>query len=160
MCSVSRGSFSPPRHQRFMAVHAEDSLGSTRITKVVNLSFTVATLEAVCTKGLISSENSEVFDFAATRTAAVGAIVADEGAIAEEEKVRVRVQVSAARMAAEAVDMPSVTSCKHNTVSNSSSNSNAHAYAHDKKHTHLTRRLSLLQESSTRDNISADSNLP
>jgi hypothetical protein len=40
--------------------------------------------------------------------AAVGAVVADEGAVSEEQQVGVRVEEGAARVAAEAVDMPSV----------------------------------------------------
>lgn len=43
--------------------------------------------------------------------AAVCAVVAYEGSIAKEEKVRVGVEESAAGVAAEAIDMPSVSSC-------------------------------------------------
>lgn len=61
-----------------MAVHTEDPLRGACIAKVVNLSFAITTLEAVCTESLVSSENGEIFNFAATRTAAVGAVVANE----------------------------------------------------------------------------------
>lgn len=43
--------------------------------------------------------------------AAVCAVVAYQGAVAEEEQVGVRVEEGAARVAAEAVDVPSVASC-------------------------------------------------
>lgn len=42
--------------------------------------------------------------------AAVGAVVADERAIAEEQQVGIRVEQGAARVAAKAVDVPSIPS--------------------------------------------------
>lgn len=60
---------------------------------------------------MVAREDGEIFDLVAARTAAVCAVVADEGAIAEEEEVRVRVEKGAARIASEAVQMPSIASC-------------------------------------------------
>jgi hypothetical protein len=44
--------------------------------------------------------------------AAVCAVVADEGAVAEQQQVGVRVEQGAARVTAEAVNVPSVPGCR------------------------------------------------
>jgi len=60
---------------------------------------------------LIAGQDGEVFDFVATGAAAVGAVVADEGTVAEQKEVGIGIKESAAGVAAETVDMPSVASC-------------------------------------------------
>lgn len=94
-----------------MAAHAEDPLGGSRVSQVLNLSLTVATPEARRAERLVTSEDGEVFDLVSASTAAVCAVVADERPIAEQEEVRVGVEESAAGIAAEAVEMPSVAGC-------------------------------------------------
>jgi hypothetical protein len=70
-----------------MAVHAEYSLRSARISEVLNLSLAVATLEAAGAECLISGEDSQVFDLVTTARAAVGAIVADQRSVSKKEQV-------------------------------------------------------------------------
>jgi hypothetical protein len=72
-----------------MAIHAKYTLGCSRITKILDLLLAVPAFEAVCAECLIAGQNSEIFDLVPTIAAAVGAIVADERAIAEEEQIRV-----------------------------------------------------------------------
>ena len=91
-----------------MAAHAKDSLTRARITQVLDLSLAVATPKAGGAEGLIAGEDGEVFDFVAACVAAVGAVVADEGAVAEQEEVRVRVEQGPAGVTAEAVDVPAI----------------------------------------------------
>lgn len=71
----------------------------------------IPTPEAIRAEGLITSQDSEVFDFVATVVAAVCAVVAYERSVAEQEEIGVGVEESAAGVAAEAVDVPSVASC-------------------------------------------------
>ena len=94
-----------------MAGHAEDALLGTGIAQVLDLALAVPAPEAVCTKGLVAGEDSQVFDFVAAVVAAVCAVVAYQRAVAEQEQVGVRVEQGAARVAAEAVDVPSVAGC-------------------------------------------------
>ncbi len=60
---------------------------------------------------MIAGQDGEVFDFVATGAAAVGAVIANKGTVAEQKKVRIGVEESAASIAAETVDMPSVARC-------------------------------------------------
>jgi hypothetical protein len=60
---------------------------------------------------LVAGEDSQILDLVAASAAAVCAIIAYEGAIAKEEEVGVGVEERAARVAAEAVEMPPVASC-------------------------------------------------
>lgn len=94
-----------------MAGHAEDSLRRACIAQVLDLAFAVPTSEAVGAECLVACENSEILDFIATVVAAICTIVANEGAIAEEEEVRIGVEEGTAGVAAEAVYVPSVASC-------------------------------------------------
>lgn len=94
-----------------MAAHAEDALAGARITQILNLPLAIAALEAGGAKGLVARQDGEVFDLVAAGAAAVGAIVADEGAITEQEEVGVRVEEGAARMAAETGQVPSMAGC-------------------------------------------------
>ena len=98
-------------HERLVARHAEDALRGTGIAQVFDLPLAVAAPEAVCTKGLVASQDGQVLDLVAAVVAAVGAVVAYQRAVAEQQQVRVRVEESAARVAAEAVDVPSVPRC-------------------------------------------------
>jgi hypothetical protein len=41
---------------------------------------------------LVTRQDSQIFDLVAASTAAVGAIIADEGAVAKEKKIRIRVE--------------------------------------------------------------------
>lgn len=75
-----------------MTAHAEDTLARARITQILNLPLAVAALEAGSAECLIAGQDGEVFDLVATGAAAVCAVVADEGAVAEQEEVGVRVE--------------------------------------------------------------------
>jgi hypothetical protein len=91
-----------------MTAHTEDTLGSARIAQILNLPFAVATAEAARAEGLVAGEDGQVFDLVATGIAAICTVVADEGAVAEEEQVGVGVKQGAAGVTSEAVDVPSV----------------------------------------------------
>lgn len=66
-----------------MAVHAENALRCSSISKVFNLSLAVATFETVGAKGLVSGQNGKIFNLVEAAAAAVGAVVAYEGTIAK-----------------------------------------------------------------------------
>ncbi len=68
-----------------MTVHAEYALRCPRISQVLDLLLAVATPEAGAAERLVTSENRQVFDFVAASVATIGAVVADEGAIAEKQ---------------------------------------------------------------------------
>lgn len=91
-----------------MTRHAEDTLRGAGIAQILDLALAVAAPEAVCAEGLVAGQDSQILDLVAAVVAAVGAVVADERAVAEEQEVRVRVEEGAARVAAEAVNVPSV----------------------------------------------------
>jgi hypothetical protein len=95
-----------------VAGHTEYALRGSSIAQVVDFPFTIATSEAVCAKGLVSCQYSQVFDLVVTCAAAVCAIVADERSIAEQEEVGIGVEECAASIAAKAVYMPSIASCR------------------------------------------------
>ena len=94
-----------------MAAHAEYSLRRPGISEVFNLSLAVPTPEASCAEGLIACQDSKVLNLIATSTTAVGTVVANQRAIAEEEEVRIGVEESVASIASKAVEMPSVSGC-------------------------------------------------
>ena len=60
---------------------------------------------------LVAGQYGQILDFIAASVAAVGAIVADERAVAEEEKISVRIEKGAAAVASKAVDVPSISRC-------------------------------------------------
>lgn len=91
-----------------MTAHAEDALRCPSISEVLDLALAVSAPKACGTERLVAGENGELFDLVSACRAAVRAVVADEGAIAEEEEVVVRVEEGVAGMTAEAVEMPSV----------------------------------------------------
>jgi hypothetical protein len=93
-----------------VARHAEDALGGAGIAKVFDLVLAVSAAEAAGTKGLVARQNGQIFDFVVAGAAAVGAVVADEGAITQKEQVGIGVEKGAAGVAAEAVDVPSIAS--------------------------------------------------
>lgn len=67
-----------------MTTHAEDSLGGASISQVLNLSLAIATSETTGAKGLVAGQDGQVLNFVAAGVAAVCAVVANEGAVAEE----------------------------------------------------------------------------
>lgn len=91
-----------------MTAHAEDALGGPRIAEVLDLALAVAASEAARAEGLVAGEDGEILNLVVAGAAAVRAVVADEGAVAEQQEVRVRVQQGATGVAAEAVNVPSV----------------------------------------------------
>lgn len=93
-----------------MARHAKDALRGAGIAEVLNLALAVSTSEAIGTEGLVARQDGQVLDLVAAVVAAVCTVVAYQGAVAEEQQVGVRVEQGAARVAAEAVDVPSVAS--------------------------------------------------
>jgi len=95
-----------------MARHAKYALRRARISKVFDLPPAVPAAETAGAIGLITGQDGQVFDLVAAGTAAVGAVVADERAVAEQEEVGVRVEKGTAGVATEAVDVPSVTGCR------------------------------------------------
>ena len=91
-----------------MAFHTKYPLCRPRISQIFNLLLAVATTETAGAKCMISGEDSQVLNLVSTSTAAVCAVVADEGAIAKEQKICVGVEECAASVASKAVDVPSV----------------------------------------------------
>jgi len=91
-----------------MAVHAEDSLRGSGVSKILDLFLAVATLEAIGTKRLIACQDGQILNLVSTVAAAVGAVVANEGSVSEEQKIRVRVEQGAAGIATKTVNMPSI----------------------------------------------------
>jgi len=91
-----------------VAVHAEYAVGCPGIAQILNLPLAVPAAEAGRAKSLVAGQDGEILNLISAGAAAVGAVVADERAIAEQEQVRVRVEQSVAGVAAEAVEMPSI----------------------------------------------------
>lgn len=104
------GLFSSSLHQRLMTFHTEDALRGPGIFEIFNLLLAIPTPKTGGTKRLIPGENGKIFDFVPTGATAIGTVVANEGAITEEKQVGVRIEESAAGIAPEAVDMPSIPS--------------------------------------------------
>lgn len=102
-----------------MAGHAEYALRSSSISKIVDFPLAIATSETVCTEGLISCQYSQILDLVVAGAAAVGAIVADERPVAEQEEIGVRIKEGATGIAAEAVYMPSISGCAWLSVTDS-----------------------------------------
>lgn len=91
-----------------MTRHAKDTLRRAGISQVLNLALAIPASEAVCTKGLVAGQDGQVFDFVAAVVAAVCTVVADERAVAEKQQICVGIEEGAAGVAAETVDVPSV----------------------------------------------------
>lgn len=98
-----------------MAFHTEDPLRCPCIAKIFNLLFTISTPEAAGAKRMVACEDSQILNLVPTCTAAVCTIVADEGAIAEEEEIRIGVEEGPASIATKAINVPSIAS--YTTVS-------------------------------------------
>jgi hypothetical protein len=49
-----------------MAVHTEDTLGSSRIAQVLNFSLAVSAPEALSAEGLFTRQNGQVFNLVST----------------------------------------------------------------------------------------------
>lgn len=130
-----------------MAFHAKYPLRRPGIFEVLNLLLAVSTAETGGTKGLIPGENGKIFDFVPTGTAAIGTIVANEGAVAEEEQVGVRIEEGTAGIASEAVDVPSIASCNPGQSRDASESAPCRAY--------LVRMLCPLRESKMAPVVSA-----
>lgn len=86
-----------------MAAHAKYALRRSCISEVLDLPFAVPASEARRAEGLVPCEDSQILDFISAGTAAVCAIVADEGAIAEEEEVCIGVEEGPAGITSETV---------------------------------------------------------
>lgn len=93
-----------------MAVHTEYALRGPSISEVLNLLLTIPALEAICAECLITSQDGKVFDLVHAAAAAVRAVVAYQGAVAEEQEVRIGVEEGIACVAPETVNVPSVAS--------------------------------------------------
>lgn len=94
-----------------MTGHTEYALRGSRISKIVNFPLAIATPETICTERLISCQYSQILDLVVACAAAVGAVVANERSVAEQKEVGIRIKEGATGIAAEAVYMPSVSSC-------------------------------------------------
>lgn len=91
-----------------MAFHAKYTLRCSCILQVFYLLLAIPAFETVRTKRLIACEDGEIFDFISAYAAAICAIIADEGAVAKEEEVRIGVENCATCVATETVYMPSI----------------------------------------------------
>ena len=94
-----------------MTVHAKDALRRSRIAKVLDLFLAIAAFEAVCAESLVTSQYGQIFNLVSAAATAVGAVVADQRPVAEEEEVRVGVEQSTTRITAKAINMPPISSC-------------------------------------------------
>ena len=65
-----------------MTVHAKDALGGAGIAQILDLPFAIPALEAVGAESLVAGEDGEILNLVPTAATAVGAVVADQGAIA------------------------------------------------------------------------------
>lgn len=95
-----------------MTTHAEDPLRRPSISEILDLAFAVAAAETRRAEGLVSRQDGQILDLTTTCATAVCAVVADQRAVAKKEEVRVRVEECLARIASEAVEMPTVASCE------------------------------------------------
>ena len=92
-----------------MAAHTKNSLRSTSISQVLNLSFAVPAPETGGTKGLVTGKDSKVLNFVSTCATAICAVVTYQRAVTEEEEICVRIEEGAAGIAAKTVNVPSMT---------------------------------------------------
>lgn len=75
-----------------MAVHAKDAVRGPGVAQILDLPLAVPTAEAGRTEGLVSCQDGEILNLVSTGAAAVGTVVADERAVAEQEEVRIRIE--------------------------------------------------------------------
>lgn len=109
--------FSSPLHQRLVAFHAKDTLRRPCIFEVLDLLLTVPTSKTGRAECLVAREDGEILDFVPTRTAAIRAIIANQRAVAEEQKICIRIQKGTACIAPEAVYVPSIARCQTVSIS-------------------------------------------
>lgn len=95
-----------------MAAHAKYALRCPRISQVVDFALAVTAAETRRAKCLIAGKDGKVFDLVTACAAAVGAVVANKGAVTEQKQVGVRVEERSACITAKAVQMPSIASYK------------------------------------------------
>lgn len=117
VCTILGRFFPPSLHQRLVAFHAEHSLRSPCIFEVFDLLLADPTSKARCAEGLVTGQDGKILDLVPTRAAAVGTVVADQGAVAEEEQVGVRIEEGLARVAAKTVNVPSIAGWKMVSIS-------------------------------------------
>jgi hypothetical protein len=94
-----------------VALHAKYALRGSRVSKVLNLALAIPATEAVCTEGLVARKYCEILDLLVAGVAAISALVANETAVPQEQKIRIRVQRVSTGVAFEAVDVPSIAGC-------------------------------------------------
>lgn len=82
-----------------MAAHAEDALGRACIPQVLDFPFTIPATKTARTEGLVASQYREVFNLVAACVAAICAIVANQGSVAQEEEVGIGIEERAAGIA-------------------------------------------------------------
>ena len=95
-----------------MANHTENSLRCPGIFEVLNLLLAIPAFETGRAEGLIPGEDCKILDLVPTSAAAICTVVADERPVTKEEKVCVRVEECATRIAPETVYMPSIARCQ------------------------------------------------
>lgn len=95
-------------HKRLMAGHAEDALGCAGVSKILDLPLAVSAPKAAGAECLVARKDCQILNLVPACATAVCAIVANERSIAEEQKIRVGVEQGPASIAAEAIDVPSV----------------------------------------------------
>lgn len=95
-----------------MAAHAKYALRCPCISEVLDLPLAVPASETRCTEGLIACEDSQILNLVTAGAAAICTVVADERAITEEEEVRIGVEEGSAGITSEAVQVPSIASCR------------------------------------------------
>lgn len=62
------------------------------IAQVLDLPLAIPTPKAGCAESLVSGQDGQVLNLIIAGAATVGAVIAYEGAIAEQEEVRIRVE--------------------------------------------------------------------
>lgn len=143
--------FPSPLHQRLVTFHAEDALRCSCIFEILNLLLAVPAPETGCAESLIAGDDGEILDLVPAGAAAICTIVADKGAVAEEEEVGVRVQEGTTRVAAETVNMPTIARWKVISISISEGNHEetrtkfeGFSFVEDLHHTESRQQLGLM----------------
>lgn len=130
-----------------MARHAEDTLRCASIAQVLDFALAVSAPEAVCAESLVASQDGQVLDLVAAMVAAVRAVVTNQGSVSEEKQIGIRVEERAARVATEAVNVPSVSSCALSVCEGSRQPCALAGTRANGGQAHRARRLCPLQES-------------
>lgn len=93
-----------------MAAHTKYALRCPGISQVVDFALAIPAAETRRAECLIARKDGKIFNLVAARAAAVGAVVANKGAVTEQKEVGVRVEKGSACVTSEAVQMPSIAS--------------------------------------------------